>query len=137
MDITRSRSGNPTSPTPPSPEQAIDFSDLQRLTKLVDRYLGRPGNPHPKLFLSEWTIPTAVNDEFDFYVEPSLQAKWITAGLKYREQLVAHLRRGLDPSLRQSARNHRGAAVPQRHQEARLLRLEGWLMAQPGRQSHS
>jgi hypothetical protein len=71
----------PNLSNPPSPEQAIDFSDLQRLTRLVDRYLGRPGNLHPKLFLSEWTIPTAVNDEFDFYVEPSLQAKWITAGL--------------------------------------------------------
>ena len=71
----------PNLSNPPSPAQAIDFSDLQRLTRLVDRYLGRPSNPHPKLFLSEWTIPTAVSDEFDFYVEPSLQAKWITAGL--------------------------------------------------------
>ncbi len=72
----------PNLSNPPSPEQSIDFSDLPRLAQLVDRYLGRPGNPHPKLFLSEWTIPTGVDDEFDFYVNPSLQAKWITAGLR-------------------------------------------------------
>ncbi len=66
----------------PSPEQSIDFSDLPRLAKLVDRYLGRPGNRHPKLFISEWTIPTRIDEEFDFYVEPSIQAKWIAAGLR-------------------------------------------------------
>jgi hypothetical protein len=72
----------PNLSNPPSPEQSIDFSDLPRLAKLVDHYLGRPGNPHPKLFLSEWTIPTGVDDEFDFNVNPSLQAQWITAGLR-------------------------------------------------------
>ncbi len=71
----------PNLSNPPSPEQSIDFSDLYRLSLLVDRNLGRPGNPHPKLFLSEWTIPTRVNNEFDFYVNPPLQATWITAGL--------------------------------------------------------
>jgi hypothetical protein len=72
----------PNFANPPSPEQSIDFSDLPRLARLVDRYLGRPGNPHPKLFISEWTVPTGVDDEFDFYVDPTLQAKWITAGLR-------------------------------------------------------
>jgi len=72
---------------PPSPEQQVDFSDLGRLSKLVDRYLGRPGNPHPKLFLSEWTVPTAVDFEFDFYVEPLVQSKWITDGLRIAQRL--------------------------------------------------
>jgi hypothetical protein len=71
----------------PSPGQQIDFSDLGRLTELVDRSLGRPGNPAPGLFLSEWTIPTAVDREFNFYVDPKLQARWITDGLRVAQQL--------------------------------------------------
>jgi hypothetical protein len=66
----------------PSPQEQIDFSDLGRLAALVDRFLGRPGNPEPPLFLSEWTIPTAVDREFNFHVEPRLQAKWITDALR-------------------------------------------------------
>jgi hypothetical protein len=72
---------------PPTIDQSIGFSDLARLTKLVDRYIGRPGNPHPKLFLSEWTIPTKPDEEFTYFVEPSLQARWITAGLRIARQL--------------------------------------------------
>jgi hypothetical protein len=71
----------------PSKDQQVDFSDLGRLTKLVDRYLGRPGNPHPKLFISEWTVPTAIDLEFNFYVEPLLQAQWITDGLRIASEL--------------------------------------------------
>jgi hypothetical protein len=77
----------PSLANPPSPDQEVDFSDLRRLSKLVDRYMGRPGNPHPKLFLSEWTIPTAVDDEFDYYAEPLVQAQWITDGLQIASQL--------------------------------------------------
>jgi hypothetical protein len=71
----------------PSQDQQVDFSDLGRLTKLVDRYLGRPGNPDPKLFISEWTVPTAIDLEFNFYVEPLLQAQWITDGLRVASKL--------------------------------------------------
>jgi hypothetical protein len=67
---------------PPSSEQQVDFSDLGRLSKLVNRYLGRPGNPRPKLFLSEWTVPTSVDFEFNFYVDPLSQAQWITDALR-------------------------------------------------------
>jgi hypothetical protein len=74
---------------PPSPEQEIDFSDLGRLATLVDRYLGRPGNPRPKLFLSEWTIPTAVDGEFHYYTTQQVQAQWITAGLRIANQLAS------------------------------------------------
>jgi hypothetical protein len=77
----------PNLSNPPSPDQQIDFSDLGRLSKLVDRYLGRPGNPDPKLFISEWTVPTAVDLEFNFYVEPPLQAQWITDGLHAMQSL--------------------------------------------------
>lgn len=77
----------PNLANPPSADQQVDFSDLARLSKLVDHYLGRPANPDPKLFLSEWTIPTAVDLEFDFYVEPLLQAQWITNGLHIGKEL--------------------------------------------------
>jgi hypothetical protein len=68
-------------------EQNIDFSDLGRLARLVDRHLGRPGNPRPKLFISEWTVPTAIDQEFNFYVDPLVQAQWITDGLRIARQL--------------------------------------------------
>jgi hypothetical protein len=77
----------PNFSNPPSPDQEIDFSDLGRLSDLVDRYLGRPGNPDPKLFISEWTVPTKVDLEFNYYVEPLVQAQWITDGLRVAGEL--------------------------------------------------
>jgi hypothetical protein len=71
---------------PPSPNQQIDFSDLGRLSELVDANLGRPENPHPKLFLSEWTIPTAPDLEFNFHVEQRVQAAWITDAFRIGAQ---------------------------------------------------
>ena len=68
----------PNLANPPSPDQQIDFSDLGRLAALVDRYLGRPGNRHPKLFIPEWTVPTEADTEFNFYVNPLVQAQWIS-----------------------------------------------------------
>lgn len=67
---------------PPSPGGQIDFSDLGRLAKLVTRNLGRPANPRPRLFLSEWTIPTGVDREFNFHVDPLVQARWIEDALR-------------------------------------------------------
>jgi hypothetical protein len=72
---------------PPSPDQQIDFSDLSRLDALVDRYLGRPGNREPRLFLSEWTIPTAVDTEFNFHFDLGVQARWISDGLRIAREL--------------------------------------------------
>jgi hypothetical protein len=37
--------------------------------------------------ISEWTVPTKVDLEFDYYVEPLLQARWITDGLRVAESL--------------------------------------------------
>jgi hypothetical protein len=73
---------------PPSPEQQIDFSDLARLGRLVQSNLGRPANPKPRLFLSEWTIPTAIDREFNFHVDLQVQARWITAGLRLAQELT-------------------------------------------------
>jgi hypothetical protein len=62
----------------PSPDGEVMFPDLKRLGGWIDRYL-QPGIP---IFLSEFTIPTAVDQEFDFYVDPSVQASWITDALR-------------------------------------------------------
>jgi len=77
----------PNLSNPPSKEQNIEFSDLGCLSRLVDRYLGRPGNPDPKLFISEWTVPTKIDLEFNFYVEPLVQAQWISDGLRVAGEL--------------------------------------------------
>ena len=76
----------PNFANPSSPGQQIDFSDLPRLQELVDRNLGRAQNPAPKLFLSEWTIPTAVDDEFNFHVDSRVQALWIADALRIAKQ---------------------------------------------------
>ena len=65
-----------------SPFDEIQFSDLPELARWIDRYL-RPGLP---LFLSEWTIPTAPDREFDFWVAPSVAARWITDALRLSRQ---------------------------------------------------
>ena len=67
----------PSFSDPSSPFGEVQFSDLPRLAGWIDRYL-RPGLP---LFLSEWTIPTAPDDEFDFYVNAPVAAQWITDAL--------------------------------------------------------
>lgn len=77
----------PNLSNPTAGEQNIDFSDLGRLARLVDRRLGRPDNPRPRLFISEWTVPTSIDQEFNFYVDPLVQARWITDGLQIGGQL--------------------------------------------------
>jgi hypothetical protein len=63
---------------PVDPFDEVQFSDLPELGHWIDRYL-RPGLP---LFLSEWTIPTAPDQEFNFWVEPKVAAQWVTAALR-------------------------------------------------------
>jgi hypothetical protein len=68
----------PSFTAPPSPFGEVQFSDLHELAGWIDRYL------HPRLpiFLSEFTIPTAPDQEFNFYVSPSTAAEWITDALR-------------------------------------------------------
>lgn len=72
---------DPNLANPPSPNQNVDFSDLRRLSAVVDRNLGRPRGRHLPLFLSEWTIPTHRDAEFNFYVDPPVQSRWITEAM--------------------------------------------------------
>ena len=64
---------------PPSPKGRVDFSDLRRLTKALDRTFPRPRLP---LFLSEFGIPTDQDSDFDFYVKPRTARKWVRAAFR-------------------------------------------------------
>ena len=61
-----------------------DFSDLDTLVRWVDRYVWRRREAkRPKLFLSEFTLPTDhPNHEFNFYVTREIQAEWLTRALR-------------------------------------------------------
>jgi hypothetical protein len=76
---------NPDFRTPPSPFGEVQFSDLHELAGWVDQYLHRG----IKLFLSEFTIPTKPDREFDFYVDPPVAAQWVRDAL----YLARHWRR--------------------------------------------
>lgn len=56
-----------------------DMSDIVRVAHGVDRYVA-PRRWVP-LFLSEYTIPTAPDSEFNFWVTPATQARWIRRAL--------------------------------------------------------
>jgi hypothetical protein len=77
----------PALSNPPAIDEQLDFSDVARLHELIDKNLGTPKNPEPELFLSEWTIPTAADREFNYHVEQRLQALWITDGLRIAREL--------------------------------------------------
>ncbi len=62
----------------PSPFGLVQFSDLPRMARWIDRYLHR-GLP---IFLSEWTIATHPDLEFDFWVDPPVAARWIRDALR-------------------------------------------------------
>lgn len=67
---------------PPSPAGAVQFSDLKRLGGWIDRYL-KPGLP---LFLSEWTIPSCPDYEFNYYVDQPVAARWISDAFRLSRQ---------------------------------------------------
>ena len=73
---------SPNLSNPPSRGALVDFSDLARFDKQLQRYLGRPLHKTIKLFLSEFTIPTAADREFNYYVSQRTQARWITNAFK-------------------------------------------------------
>jgi hypothetical protein len=62
----------------PSEFDEIQFDNLPELAGWVDRYLHK-GLP---LFLSEWLIPTAQDQLFNFWVDPSVAAQWVTEALR-------------------------------------------------------
>ena len=76
---------NPFSYTPPvfgaapSSYGEVQFSDLPRLEGWTKTYLGH----HMPLFLSEFCVPTAPDQTFNFYIAPpAVAAKWVTEALQ-------------------------------------------------------
>jgi hypothetical protein len=74
---------------PPSDIGLVDFSDLGRFDKDIQRVLGRPRHKRIPLWLSEYTIPTAVDSEFNYHVTLKTQAQWITSAFKVARQVHA------------------------------------------------
>lgn len=69
---------------PPFGNGYMDFSDLKRLSAVVNRFLARPrGKRQIKLYLAEWCISTNRGDwEFFFHVTPETQARWIRSAFR-------------------------------------------------------
>jgi hypothetical protein len=70
---------------PPLGRGFADLSDVDTLARWLDRFLSR--GPHRKkrlrIFVSEFFVPTDhENYEFNFYVDRSTQASWLTAALR-------------------------------------------------------
>ncbi len=61
---------------------SVDLSDLDWFGRLVQRRLGRPRGRRIPLFLSEFTMPTAPDREFNLFVSPKVQARWITKAFR-------------------------------------------------------
>jgi hypothetical protein len=62
----------------PSGYGEVQFSDLPRLEAWTKTYLGHP----VPLFLSEFCVPTASDQTFNFYISPpSVAAKWVKDAL--------------------------------------------------------
>jgi hypothetical protein len=59
-----------------------DFNDLRRFARSVDRNFRRRGHPPIPLFLSEFFLPTAPDSELNVWVDPPVQAAWISAILR-------------------------------------------------------
>lgn len=68
----------------PSSFNAMDFSDVGRLERIVVENLGRPyGKSMIPLFISEWCVPTGPkDDEFNYWVDPPDQAEWIKSAFE-------------------------------------------------------
>jgi hypothetical protein len=70
---------NPFSYKPPvfagpvSPFDEVQFSDLHELEHWIQRYMHRK----LPLFLSEFEIPTAPDQTFNFWVDPQVAASWV------------------------------------------------------------
>jgi hypothetical protein len=71
---------------PPSPKGRVDFSDLGRLARKLDRYYPRK---KLRLFLSEFGIPGGreKDAELGFRLSYRVQAKWIRAAFKVQKKL--------------------------------------------------
>ena len=63
---------------PPSPKGRVDFSDLRRLARALDKAFPR----RLPLFLSEFGVPTAHDQDFKFFVKPRTSRRWVRAAMR-------------------------------------------------------
>lgn len=63
----------------PSPRGRVDFSDLGRLANSLDRTF--PGPPL-RLYLSEWGVPTGLDQDLEFEVDPDTAVKWVNSAFE-------------------------------------------------------
>ena len=83
---------NPDLDNPQNDLEIIDFSDIQRFSRDVDRNLGRPGKRRIRIWLSEFAIPTDKPDaEFNFHVTRAVQARWIRNGFEIVRRLESRI----------------------------------------------
>ena len=82
----------PSLSNPPGAGETVDFSDLGRFQKVVNRAFGRRGSKSRRvpLFLSEFTVPTGLDEEFNFYTTPKKQAEFITKGFGIARAIKAY-----------------------------------------------
>lgn len=71
---------------PPSPLGIVDFSDLARLSRVVNRELA-PRRRRIRLYLQEFTIPTAPDFEFNYHLTLRGQANWIRSAWRIARTL--------------------------------------------------
>lgn len=86
MDIYSHNPFGPSEPRlggPPSPGGQVQFSDLPRMAKWIDRYLGKPRHLKKQIpiFLSEWKQPTAPEEEFSWWLDPDVAAKYTSEAI--------------------------------------------------------
>jgi hypothetical protein len=72
---------------PQSPQGVVDFSDIGRFDTAIQRALGKPRKKTIKLFLSEFTVPTGPDREFNFHTTRATQAKWIRSAFRVARQV--------------------------------------------------
>lgn len=78
---------NPNLRNKPSKRGLVDFSDLARFDRVLQRDLGRPLKKRIRMWLSEYTVATGPDIEFNFWVTPATQAKWIRSAFKVARQV--------------------------------------------------
>jgi hypothetical protein len=74
----------------PSENGLIDFSDLPRLVKALDKaYKGQ----RLKLFLSEWGVPTGFDKDLVIRVKTKEAVKWVKSGMQivFRSKLARRI----------------------------------------------
>lgn len=78
---------NPNLRSKPSKRGLVDFSDLGRFDRVLQRDLGRPLHKRIRIWLSEYTVATGPDIEFNFWVSHATQAKWITSAFRVAKRV--------------------------------------------------